>query len=132
MENVFDNKNVLEEKFTIVSNFIRNNLGSNYIIDHIIPSCLFGDMIKTPDALCSINCAGLIDSGLRLRYCNQYSESLGNLLDSTGNFIPYDEVISKLKIGYNSKIDLLKQSKCNDCKYFLKECNGGCFAHKFL
>lgn len=132
MENVFDNKKVLEEKFTVVSDFIKNNLGTDYVIDHIIPSCLFGEKIKTPDALCSINCAGLIDSSLRLRYCNQYSEPLGNILDSRGSFISYDEILSKLKIGYDSKITLLKKSECNDCNCFLQKCNGGCFAHKCL
>lgn len=132
MENVFDNKKVLEEKFTLVSDFIKNDLNTDYIIDHIIPSCLFGEKIKTPDALCSINCAGLIDSSLRLRYCNQYPVDLGNILDSCGDFISYDEITAKLKIGYYSKIALLENSKCNDCNSFLHKCNGGCFAHKCL
>lgn len=132
MEDVFDNKKVLEQKFSAVSDFIRNDLGTDYTIDHIIPSCLFGEKITTPDAMCSINCAGLIDSDLRLRYCNQFETPLCSILDSKGIFISYNKILSRLKKGYNSKISLLKSTKCKDCECFLKTCNGGCFAHKTI
>lgn len=132
MENVFNNKIVLEQKFSTISNFIRNELKTDYIIDHIIPSCLFKDKIKIPNAMCSINCAGLIDSNLRLRYCNQYEAPLCSVLDANGDFIPYDKILSTLKTGYDSKIRLLKSNKCKNCDSFLKTCNGGCFAHKTI
>ena len=132
MEDVFENKCALERNFATVSNFINNNLGCDYIIDHIIPSCLFGDKIKTPDALCSIKCAGLIDSSLKLRYCNQFEKPLCDILDTSGEFIPFEQIVSHLKIGYDAKISMSRSMRCNDCKYFLEKCNGGCFVHKIL
>lgn len=130
MENVFENRTILEQKFASVSNFIKNSLGTDYIIDHIIPSCLFGKKTKTPDALCSINCAGLIDSSLRLRYCNQYEIPLCDIRDSNEVFVSFEKLLDCLKRGYNSKISLLKHTKCNSCEHFQIKCNGGCFAHK--
>lgn len=132
MENVFDNNKSLEHKFIIILDFVRNVLGMDYFIDHKIPLCLFGKKIQIPNAICSINCAGLIDSSLRLRYCNQYEEPLCNLMDIDGKFISFDAVLYNLEMGYESKIGLLKRANCNNCEYFQRTCNGGCFAHKFI
>ena len=131
MEDVFENKYDLQRNFATVSNFINNNLERDYIIDHIIPSCLFEDF-KTPDALCSIKCAGLIDSSLKLRYCNQFEKPLCDILDASGEFIPFDQIVSQLKDGYEEKISISRSKRCNECKYFLERCNGGCFVHKTL
>ena len=132
MENIFENRYDLERNFAAVSNFINGDLRRDYIIDHIIPSCLFGEGIKTPDALCSIKCAGLIDSSLKLRYCNQFDRPLCDILDTKGAFIPFEQIVSYLKIGYDTKIGKARSMKCNNCKYFLGKCNGGCFVHKIL
>ena len=132
MENVFNTGKSLEHKFIIILNFVRNALGMDYFIDHKIPLCLFEKKIQMQNAICSINCAGLIDSSLRLRYCNQYEEPLCNLVDINGKFISFDALLYNLEIGYESKIGLLKRANCNNCEYFQRKCNGGCFAHKYI
>lgn len=130
MENIFDCKVELEKKFIAISDYIKNTLKTDYVVDHKIPLCFWSKDVGITDSLCSIDCAGLIDSSLRLRYCNQYEETLCNLVDASGNFIPFDKLLSKLAIGYASKNDIIMRKGCNNCVYFPHKCNGGCFAHK--
>lgn len=131
MENIFDNRIDLEKKFMMVSDFITNDLKTNYLIDHKIPSCFWNNNNnKSTETLCSVDCAGLIDSSLMLRYCNQFEEVICSIIDSNGGFIPFDRLLSQLNVGYVSKTNLLKDKTCNNCGYFPIKCNGGCFAHK--
>ena len=132
MENIYDDRIELERKFITVSDYIRNSLNTVFLIDHKIPSCFWSTKNKSQEALCSAECAGLIDSSLKLRYCNQYEDTLCNLIDLNGEFIPFEVLLSKLKDGYASKIDLLRNKKCNGCAFFPQKCNGGCFAHKTI
>ena len=132
MENIFEHKLLLQDKFGVISRFITEELGVSYYVDHIIPSCLFSEHIDTPDALCSIKCAGLIDSSLRLRFCNQHESPLCSIVLPQGGFIPFNELVSNIESAFNSKIDIIRSKKCKNCSLFQIKCNGGCFAHKYL
>ncbi len=130
MEDIFNKKQILEQKLNALSIFITRELNKSFFIDHKIPICFFGTNAHSHKSFCSLDCAGLIDSSLRLRYCNQYELPLCNILDKDGNYISFENVKSELEKGYNLKLDYLADNKCKDCSYFPHMCNGGCFAHK--
>lgn len=132
MENIFDDKIKLEQKFITISDYIRNELKTDYLVDHKIPFCFWTKNTIVPDAMCLDNCVGLIDSSLRFRFCNQFEPSLCDLIDVDGEFVSFDKIMSILEMCYVSKIDSLKGERCGDCNHFPHKCNGGCFAHKTI
>lgn len=100
-------------------------------VDHNIPICIaekYG--ITAHDTrMCSVECSGLIDSRLNLRYCNQYPVVLSSL-KKEGRYMNFCEVLKLLEDGYKIKLGINEAIKCNECKYFMEFCNGGCFMHK--
>ncbi len=133
MENIFQNKIKLSEKWHHITTYITHELNKDYNIDHHIPFCLsklFDSESKCD--MCNIECSGLIDSSLNLRYCNQHPQILCKLLQSNGEFIKFSTLMEYLKNEYNIKIELNKVLKCQNCHLFMNKCNGGCFVHKLV
>ena len=104
---------------------------SNIIVgqDHLIPFCyLQGTNIPTAKcgAVCTLSCAGLIDSKYNIRFCNQFSDILGNIFqgDSTITFEQYNKLLIERFTEIHSK---LRNGHCSACPYWNVICNGGCF-----
>lgn len=128
MENIFDNQNVLIEKWNDIADYITDSLSLVFDTDHRIPKCVASRLhMTTPgDSLCSLLCAGLIDAGLYLRFCNQYSNVLLYMKRGNG-WTDFIEVRDALKRAFRQK---LKLSACENCAGYPTVCNGGCFGHK--
>lgn len=126
--NIFLNRNKIIENWNDLTQFIENELKSNFYIDHIIPLCFYKNSnmnIKQIPYICNYMCAGLIDTNLDLRYCNQYPKILTHIDEN----ISFKEVIELLKNGYEDKMKFQRESKCSVCKNFEISCNGGCFTN---
>jgi len=132
MEDIFANRDVIIEKWNQIVVFILTELKKRYVFDHSIPWCFFENtdmLIRHEKRLCSIHCAGLITTDLRLQHCNQCQEK-GVYLKTGDGFIPYDQVLQSLSRMNQAKIQANKDKICSGCGIFASKCNGGCFIHK--
>lgn len=133
MEDIFQNRIKLSEKWHHITAYITHELKKDYSIDHHIPFCLsklFDSESKCN--MCNIECSGLIDSNLNLRYCNQHPLILCKLFQPNGEFVKFSRLIEYLENEYNAKAELNKNLKCQNCHMFMNKCNGGCFVHKLV
>ena len=130
-ENIFTNREKLIEKYSKVWNACQK---AGFIMgqDHIPPLCfIYGSDIKMPSSgcICDSNCIGLIDAKFNIKFCNQYSQSLGNLYkDDT--LIPFMEYLDMLSKEQENLQDIVKEKICDKCPFYQKYCNGGCFMAK--
>lgn len=132
IENIFDKKEIIIEKWNDLYTFIKSNLGIDMKVDHSIPWCFFvnTDMkVKQGIWKCSYHCSGLIDTDLNLRYCNQLPKVLIPLRKDK-RFIPIKIVENYLHMTNLEKINGNLNKICKDCIFFGEKCNGGCFMHK--
>lgn len=127
--NIFKYRELLTEKIAELELFMHiNNLA--YGFDHKVPKCFFKDAsvkITYPSGLCRIETAGLIDSNLNVRYCNQHNEIVCSLLRSDGLFVPWGIIKNKLIAYYYKNQLTVLESECGDCKLYGEFCNGGCW-----
>lgn len=127
IENIFSKKDEIIKKWNNIVYYVTNVLNLNYDIDHNIPLCFSKKMNTIRDCkLCNTNCAGLIDANLNLLYCNQYPVVIDKI-DFKNKFC---DIIKKLNNQLQKKLEINMNKGCQNCKYFLKKCNGGCFLHK--
>ena len=132
VENIFIHKKEIIEKWNEVSLYIQKDLGIETHVDHGIPFCFFvgSDLdIKNAKSLCSVKCSGLLTPSLNLQYCNQSSEVLTKI-NVEGSFLPFEVIENRLNEFFKRKISNNLSKICNECTYFEKKCNGGCFIHK--
>lgn len=130
-ENIFLNRNVLIRKWNKIYNYIKSKR-YDIAIDHSIPLCFFvnTDMkIKQSVWKCTPKCAGLIDTDLNLRYCNQQPKVLLHIYEDN-RFVPIGKIDNYLHMEYLNKTFNNMDKICKDCPFFNKKCNGGCFIHK--
>lgn len=130
-QNIFENKDALVDKFIRIRDLCEK---SGFIVgqDHLVPLCfLYGSKMKMPETgcVCQENCAGLIDSNYNIRFCNQYSEILGNLYESHA-LIPYERFLGLLSKEYVTIQNAAKEKICGGCPFYGLYCNGGCFISK--
>lgn len=127
VENIFLKNEEITKKWNKIINYVTNELNLNYDIDHNIPLCLSKNMNIIRDCrLCNINCAGLIDANLNLLYCNQYPV----IIDKINFKNDFCDIINSFNNFFQQKLEINKNKGCQNCKFFLKKCNGGCFLHK--
>lgn len=132
VENIYVNKKEIIDTWNTVNEFLTKKIEVNYNIDHNIPFCFFmgsNMKIKPGKQLCDYNCSGLIDTKLRLRYCNQMPKILTNIKNDN-EFIPYKIIDNYLYSAYLRKIESNMKKICISCVLFKDTCNGGCFMHK--
>lgn len=128
MENIFKNRNIIIENWKRVSKFIKEELNTNFNVDHIIPQCFMQnlDIFDFKPRKCSYTCGGLIDTEFNLRFCNQYPVVIKNIF----SYKNLEQIEEDLQKAHNTKLELSKMHKCEKCPNFQKTCNGGCFTHK--
>jgi len=132
IEDIYNNRDVIIEKWNQIVHFILKDLHKLYYVDHSIPWCFFEstDMkIRHETRQCNIHCAGLITADLWLQHCNQYQQK-GIRLKTEDGFIPFEQLINSLRQMNEAKIQFNKDKMCSHCGNFLIKCNGGCFMHK--
>lgn len=131
-ENIFTHQEEIIEKWNTMFKFIVNELHIPCMIDHRIPRC-FSDnspmVIDKVNQVCHFDCAGLIDTGLNLRHCNQHPGKLIGLRQGK-DFLPYPILENYLLQARIHKLQLVMDKTCLECFLFPEECNGGCFMHK--
>lgn len=126
--NIFIDRTVIVPKFETV---IKHSLAKKYKIeiDHAIPICfVVGTQIpiRPQGAFCGVDCAGLVDSNYKLRYCNQYHNQSIDLFQGE-ELIHFSKVDNFLSLQYyNHQIKNLNKI-CIDCPLYMKHCNGGCY-----
>lgn len=132
-ENIFSYRNDLIQKYKTIWDYCKE-IGFSVGQDHLIPLCFIkGSNIPMSinGAICSLNCAGLIDSNYQIKYCNQFSDVLGLLIKENGDinftFKEYENLLISKHIDIISK-SLIKG--CEKCLFWDKYCNGGCFTAK--
>lgn len=131
IENIFLKEDIIVKKWNSVVDYIENDLNMDYNVDHNIPKCFSSQMkLNKPCKLCSVECSGLIDTDLYLRYCNQMPKRIIKLLNNN-EFVDYNIVISNLNNNFEEKINNNYEKKCYKCMNFKNTCNGGCFVHKY-
>lgn len=131
-EDIFAQRYSIIERWNAVSSFLHNELKIVYRVDHGIPHCFLKDSginIKSGRSLCSIDCAGLVTSDLKLRHCNQTSDNLLDLYRDD-KFVPW-RIVEQYLLGGNmrKKYECLSKG-CRDCLVYGSECDGGCFVFK--
>lgn len=132
MENIFKYKNSITENWNKLYEYFHDKRKYRLFIDHNIPYCfLVNSNMKIFDKIfnCRVKDAGLIDSNLNLRYCNQFSKVLTPMKEN-GEWISIKKIENYLFMGYNEKIGVSLNKICKDCSIFNTKCNGGCFMHK--
>lgn len=123
-DNIFLHRKEIIAKWNELTEFIRNELNVEPYQDHIIPRCFYENTemdVRKLDNKCNVLCSGLIDSSMKLRYCNQHPVILGDF-DTKQDF---SKVLGLLADEYNKMMEEAK--KCRNCKRFMISCNGGCF-----
>ena len=128
--NIFKDKDILVKKLSHIENvLIHNNIHIQY--DHKIPSCfLFGENLHVNnDGMCTVDIAGVIDSDLTLRYCNQNPDKILPLYGSDG-FVEWDILLNHLYKCYYSLRARSLDKICSECRLFNRNCNGGCWITK--
>ena len=101
--------------------------------DHLIPLCfLVGTKIPIckQGSICSLDCAGLIDSDYNLKFCNQIQDTLGTLFMPDGSLLSPDSFRRILTNRYMIQLDINKKRGCEHCRMFDVYCTGGCFVGK--
>lgn len=128
--NIFKDKDILVKKLSHIENvLIRNNISLQY--DHKTPSCfLFGENLHVNnDGMCTVDIAGVIDSDLTLRYCNQNPDKILPLCGPDG-FVEWDILLNHLYKCYYSLRTKALNKICSECRLFNRNCNGGCWIAK--
>lgn len=132
IENIFEHKEKIIAIWNDMADFVLNELGMQFKIDHNIPYCFFvgsNMKIKIDNSLCNTRCAGLITPSLQLQYCNQSPDILADV--SCGDrFIPFFILENRLNEYYHKKMLCNLDKICRNCVLFNSKCNGGCFMHK--
>ena len=132
VENIFEKRDKIISIWNEMVDFVSNELGMHYNIDHNIPYCFFvgSNMnIKTNNSRCHIGCSGLITPSLQLQYCNQSPEILTELLYND-QIIPFSILENRLNEYFHKKMLKNLNKICRNCVLFNSKCNGGCFMHK--
>ena len=133
MENIFKHKVAIIENWNKLYEYFHDKRKYRLIVDHMIPYCFFiNSNMKIFDrrkGKCSVHDAGLIDSNLNLRYCNQFPKIFTPMREN-GKWIPVKKIENYLFMGYNEKIGRNLNKICKNCSAFNTKCNGGCFMHK--
>lgn len=131
-EDIFANKVKIVANWNEIVDYIENELGISYKVDHAIPYCFFmgSDMkVKLKGSFCPLKCAGLITPDLFLRHCNQTSENLIRIRQN-GRFISWQILEQHLQCEhYKMAYDALNKV-CKNCLLYGKKCDGGCFVFK--
>lgn len=129
--NIFKDRSLLLKKYEelwLDCEKYRVQLGQ----DHLIPLCfLLNSKIPMPSAGCICNdyCSGLIDSSYNIRFCNQYSDKLGNIYQN-GKIIEYDNFLRLLSQKKRYLQQNITKKICGKCPFYNQYCNGGCFIGK--
>ena len=130
-EDIFEYRSLLVEKYEYIWNLCKK-LGMIVGQDHLIPFCFIkGSHIPIPraGAKCELCCAGLIDSHYNIKYCNQFSTTLGNLFEDHC-IIHFNKYEKLLKMKRNELLEVNQNKGCERCPYWHIICNGGCFVAK--
>lgn len=129
-ENIFIKRDVLLKKLEYIEQGLLDN-GIEPMFDHHIPFCfLFDSKVKVNSyPICFPERAGLIDSSLNLRFCNQYQMPLLKLY-SAGKFIPWYKVLNKLLEQFMKLQIKALENGCINCQFWNVNCNGGCWMFK--
>lgn len=126
--NIFKNKDTIIHYYTEIWNLCKAK-HIKVAQDHVVPHCfsIGTDFPRTQIyAKCDFHRAGVIDAHYNLRYCNQYPQVLTNMF-SDGRIIPFEVFQNYIKYEYmRTQIKVLNKI-CNECVFYDKYCNGGCF-----
>ena len=127
---IFQIREVLLEKTLDLEHWLKKN-SIRYGFDHNLPLCFYKDRkesvgVSYPAGRCNVETAGLVDSHLNLRYCNQHHDVVINL-KKDNDFIPWEVVKNSLLLEYYKVQISVLESGCIECKAFGTECNGGCW-----
>ena len=138
MVNIFAYRDSINNKMKSLLIFLLNKYPKHYSFDHTVPLCFWDDEVisfmesngidyfkKT----CRGKDFGLIDANLNLLHCNQYPVVLTSMIKN-GHFISFDRVMDLLKESNEGKKERNFYKMCSTCKYFPKQCTGGCMIHK--
>ncbi|MFH1182989.1 MAG: radical SAM protein [Candidatus Moraniibacteriota bacterium] len=71
----------------------------------------------------------IIDTDFNLKYCDRMPKILGNVFRSKVETIDFEELKLLMYQGFLWKMQDNYNLKCRGCKWWLKICNGGCYAN---
>lgn len=129
-ENIFLYRTILVEKFE-KAYIACNEYGYEVIFDHSLPICfIYGTQIpiRKEGAMCSGDCAGMIDSDLKIHFCNQVSKDNISIKEKE-KFIPFSVLINYLNLIHMKNQVKVLEKICMYCPFYGRFCNGGCFVH---
>ena len=129
-ENIFSYQKDLIAKWNDLVEFVEGIDSFEWNLDHMIPLCFYASqhmLLKKESKRCSVDCAGLIDSNLQVRFCNQFDEIVCNF-DTFANSSLQER--RKMFADALTKKELVTKPHCTNCSEFKPNCNGGCFMHK--
>lgn len=125
--------NIFLEKMEIVKKlqYIENRLITGeycFGYDHRMPLCYLYNTGLHPssDGMCNFFNSGLIDSDMKLRFCNQHSGKILNLVQN-GKFVPWVIVRNHLYKFYCELQASALNKVCLNCIFYNNNCNGGCW-----
>lgn len=137
-EDIFLNAGKLNKILVDLVKFLSQNR-INYTTHRNAPACFFVDqelinLKKThpifPHQLCDVSYGqAIIDTDFNLKYCDRMPRILGNVFRNDYETIDFEEFKIMMYQGYLWKLEDNYRHKCKGCKWWLKHCNGGCYAN---
>lgn len=137
-EDIFAQAERLNEIFLELINFsLSNNV--RITTHRNAPACFFVNPIferlqKTRKVFRSHICdvtygQAIIDTDFNLKYCDRMPRILGKMFRNKFETIDFEEFKLLMYQGFLWKMEDNYHSRCKGCKWWLKECNGGCYAN---
>lgn len=137
-EDIFTNAEELNKILVTVVRYLLDN-EINFTTHRNAPACFFVDrellnLRKVhsifPYQLCDVTYGqAIIDTDFNLKYCDRMPRILGNIFQNKYATVDFEEFKMMMYQGYIWKLEDNYRLKCKGCKWWLKGCNGGCYAN---
>lgn len=145
--NIFKHKEDVLPQFDKILDFALTHPDYQFGVDHKYPKCCLPEgMARKIHVLCGRNIdddkelflcnpierkTPLITADFKARTCPQYDGHSIDIFKEDGTIIPFAQLSNFIAFEIIDRWRSLKDTSCAKCKYFMSECNGGCFSYKF-
>jgi radical SAM protein with 4Fe4S-binding SPASM domain len=137
-EDIFEHAERLNEILLEVINFSLQN-GIRVQTHRNAPACFFVNPVLAKlqqnrhvfrSHTCDVTYGqAIIDTDFNLKYCDRMPRILGPMFRNKYETIDFEEFKLLMYQGYLWKLDDNYRLRCKGCKWWLKGCNGGCYAN---
>jgi len=137
-EDIFSQAEELNKLLVETIKFLSSN-GVNFTTHRNAPACFFvnPELIGLRKIhpiftyqICDVSYGqAIIDTDFNLKYCDRMPKILGNVFRNQVETIDFEEFKLMMYQGYLWKLQDNYKLKCKGCKWWLKNCNGSCYAN---